>query len=130
MLGKLHRRAAVTYGKVGLAKRPGALGKLRLQRAILHLVDEIERPRPDLRLARQRDVIRGGGKDDEERQQRGQNGAMADRHVGARGIADQGGDHGDIGTCFHSSMLAEAFRQGKGLLFGSDVITSATTCPP
>ena len=81
VLGKLHRRAAVADGKVGLAKRPGALGKLRLQRPVLHLVDEIERPRPDLRLARQRDVIRRGGKDDDERQQRGQQGgAMAGGH--------------------------------------------------
>ena len=41
---------------------------------------------------------------------RGQRAAGHQRgqHVGARGIADQRGDHGDIGSCFHSSMIAEA----------------------
>ena len=32
-----------------------------LQRPVLHLVDEIKRPRPDLRLARQHDVVGKGG---------------------------------------------------------------------
>src|SRR5262245_6087082 len=36
-------------------------------------------------------------------------------HVGARGIADERGDHGDIGTSFHSSMIAEALMSGKGV---------------
>ena len=41
---------------------------------------------------------------------RGQRAAGHQRrqHVGAGGIADQCGDHGDIGACFHSSMITEA----------------------
>ena len=35
------------------------------------------------------------------------------QHIGAGGIADQRGNHGDVGTCFHSSMLAEALTSGK-----------------
>ena len=80
MLGKLHRRAAVADGKIGLAEGAGALGELRLQRPVLHLVDKIERTRPDLRLARQGDILRRGGQHRGERQKRGQNGAMAGRH--------------------------------------------------
>ena len=37
------------------------------------------------------------------------------QHVGARGIADEGGDHGDVGTSFHSSMIDEALMSGKGV---------------
>src|SRR5579872_779497 len=37
------------------------------------------------------------------------------QHVGAGGVADEGGDHGDIGTCFHSSILAEASTWIKGI---------------
>ena len=46
---------------------------------------------------------------------RGQRAAGHQRgqHVGARGIADQGGDHGDVGACFHSSMIAEASTSSK-----------------
>ena len=81
MLGKLQRRAAVADGKIGLAERPGALAELLLQRPVLHLVDQIERPRPDLRLARQGDVLRRGGQGRGERQERGQKGgAMAGGH--------------------------------------------------
>ena len=46
---------------------------------------------------------------------RGQRAAGHQRrqHVGARGIADQRGDHGNVGTCFHSSMLTEALMSIK-----------------
>ena len=46
---------------------------------------------------------------------RGQRAAGHQRgqHVGTRGIADQGGDHGDIGSGFHSSIIAEALTSGK-----------------
>ncbi len=37
------------------------------------------------------------------------------QHVGAGGVADEGGDHGDIGTCFHCSMIAEALVTIKGV---------------
>jgi len=49
---------------------------------------------------------------------RGQRAAGHQRrqHVGARGIADQGSDHGDIGACFHSSIIAEALASIKRLL--------------
>src|SRR5204862_3041202 len=49
---------------------------------------------------------------------RGQRAAGHQRgeHVGARGIADQRSDHCDIGTCFHSSMLAEASSTFKRIL--------------
>ena len=80
MLGKFQRRAAVADGKIGLAEGAGTLGKLRLQRSVLHLVDQIKRPRPDLRFARQGNILRRGRKHRGERQERGQNGAMADRH--------------------------------------------------
>ena len=55
---------------------------------------------------------------------RGQRAAAHQRgqHVGARGIADQRGDHGDVGTCFHASMIAEALMSGKGVAV--DVIAS------
>lgn len=43
-------------------------------------------------------------------QQRGQ-------HVGARRIADQRSNHGDIGTRFHCSVLTEAFMSDKRLLW-------------
>src|SRR5205085_2623126 len=48
---------------------------------------------------------------------RGQRAAAHQRreHVGTRGIADQGGDHGDIGTCFHASTITEAFTTFKRL---------------
>lgn len=61
MLGKLQRCAAVADGKIGLAKRSGALAELLLQRPVLHLVDQIKRPRPDLRLAGQHDLVGKGG---------------------------------------------------------------------
>ena len=81
MLGKLQRCAAVADGKVGLAKRPGALAELLLQRPVLHLVDQIKRPRPDLRLARQGNVLRRGRQDGGQDPERGeQGGAMAGRH--------------------------------------------------
>ena len=38
------------------------------------------------------------------------------QHVGAGGIADQGGDHGDVGACFHASMIAEASTSIKRVL--------------
>ena len=49
---------------------------------------------------------------------RGQRAAGHQRreHVGAGGIADQRGDHGDIGTCFHRSMIDEAFESIKRLV--------------
>src|SRR3979411_3190078 len=56
VLGKLQRRAAVAEGKVGLAERPPALAEFRLQRPVLHLVDEVERTGPDLGLAWQRNA--------------------------------------------------------------------------
>ena len=81
MLGKFQRRAAVADGKIGLAERAGALGELLLQRPVLHLVDEIERPRPDLRLARQGDILRRGGQHrGEQAEARSEGGAMAGRH--------------------------------------------------
>ena len=48
---------------------------------------------------------------------RGQRAAGHQRrqHVGAGGIADQGGDHRDIRACFHSSMIDEASVSGKRL---------------
>ena len=48
---------------------------------------------------------------------RGQRAAGHQRrqHVGAGGIADQRGDHGDIGTCFHSSIITEALTSIKRL---------------
>src|SRR5216684_3081928 len=39
------------------------------------------------------------------------------QHVGARGIADQCCDHGDVGACFHSSMIAEALTSIKRLFW-------------
>src|SRR5260370_1029016 len=42
-------------------------------------------------------------------------GHQCGEHVGARGIADQCCDHGDIGTCFHSSMVTEASTSIKRL---------------
>jgi hypothetical protein len=39
------------------------------------------------------------------------------QHVGAGGIADERGDHGDVRACFHSSMIAEAFTSIKRVLF-------------
>ena len=81
MFGEFHRCAAVPDGEIGLAKRPGALAELLLQRAVLHLVDEIERPRSDLRLARQHHIVGRGGKDRGQQPERGQKGgAMADGH--------------------------------------------------
>ena len=81
MLGKLQRCAAVADGKVGLAKRPGALAELLLQRPVLHLVDQIKRSRPDLRLARQHDLVCGSWKDRGQQPERGQKGgAMAGGH--------------------------------------------------
>jgi len=49
---------------------------------------------------------------------RGQRAAGHQRgqHVGARGIADQRGDHGNVGACFHSSMIAEASTSIKRVL--------------
>src|ERR1700720_4393957 len=48
---------------------------------------------------------------------RGQRAAGHQRrqHVGAGGVADQRGDHRDIGTCFHSSIIDEASTSIKGL---------------
>jgi len=48
-------------------------------------------------------------------------------HVGAGGIADQRGDHGDIGTCFHTSMIAETSVLIKGVCFGLKVIAMNDT---
>jgi len=76
---KHQRGAAMADGKIGLAERAGALRQLLLQRAVLHLVHEIERPRPDLGFARQGHILRGGGQADQ--QQCGeQGGATADGH--------------------------------------------------
>ncbi len=46
---------------------------------------------------------------------RGQRAAGHQRgqHVAAGGIADQSGDPGDVGSCFHSSMIAEASTFGQ-----------------
>src|SRR6266852_1063463 len=51
---------------------------------------------------------------------RGQGAAGHQRrqHVGTGGIADQCGDHGDIGACFHSSMITEASASIKRLYQG------------
>jgi hypothetical protein len=54
MLGKLQRRAAVADREIASVERPGALAELRLQRPVLHLVDEVERARTDLRVSRER----------------------------------------------------------------------------
>ncbi len=62
VFGKFQRRTAVADGKIGLAEGAGALGKLCLQRTVFHLVHQVKRPRPDLRLARQGDILRGGGR--------------------------------------------------------------------
>jgi hypothetical protein len=48
--------------------------------------------------------------------------------VGAGRITDQGGNAGDVGTCFHGSMLAEALtprnRVDRGLQpFGKECLT-------
>src|ERR1700728_496263 len=43
-------------------------------------------------------------------QQRGQ-------HVGAGGVADKRGDHGDIGSCFHCSMVTEASMMIKRVVW-------------
>jgi len=68
-------------GKVGLVERSGALRELRLERPVLHLVDQIERPRTDLRLARQRRSLRRGRTDRGQQQEcREQGGAMAGGH--------------------------------------------------
>ena len=81
MFGKFQRCAAVADGEIGLAKRPGALAELLLQRPVLHLVDEIERPRPDLGLARQHDLVgRGGCGCRQQPESCGKGGAMAGRH--------------------------------------------------
>ena len=83
MFGEFQRCAAVADGKIGLAKRPGALAELLLQRPVLHLVDQIKRPRPDLRLARQGNVLRHGRHGRGQEAERGeQGGAMAGRHGG------------------------------------------------
>ena len=54
---------------------------------------------------------------------RGQRAAGHQRrqHVGARGIADERGDHGNVGACFHSSMIAEALTTGKRVLSLSEM---------
>jgi hypothetical protein len=52
VLGKLQRGAAMADGKIGLAKRPGALLQRGLQRPVLHALDEVERAGTDLRLDR------------------------------------------------------------------------------
>ena len=81
MFGEFQRCAAVADGKIGLAKRPGALAELLLQRPVLHLVDQIKRPRPDLRLARQGRCRRQGGNGRGQQPEGGeQGGAMADGH--------------------------------------------------
>ena len=81
MFGEFQRCAAVADGKVGLAKRPGALAELLLQRPVLHLVDQIKRPRPDLRLARQHDVVgRSGNGCRQQPEGCGKGGAVADGH--------------------------------------------------
>src|SRR5450631_3282665 len=51
---------------------------------------------------------------------RGQRAAGHQRrqHVGARGIADQRSNHGDIGTCFHPSMITEASTSSRGYCQG------------
>jgi hypothetical protein len=49
MLGKLQRRAAVADGEIGAVERSVAAAReLRLERAVLHVVDHKERPRPEL----------------------------------------------------------------------------------
>ena len=81
MFGEFQRGAAMADGKVGLAKRPGALAELLLQRPVLHLVDQIKRPRPDLRLAGQGNVLRRGWQDGGQDPERGEHGgAMAGGH--------------------------------------------------
>ena len=70
MLGKHQRRAAVADGEIALVERPGALAELLLQRAVLHLVHEIERPRPDLRFLGQRPILRSGGEGGRQGQER------------------------------------------------------------
>ena len=81
VFGELHRGAAVADGKVGLPKGSCALAELLLQRPVLHLVDQVKRPRPDLRFSRQGDVLRHGGHGRGKKAKRGeQGGAMADRH--------------------------------------------------
>ena len=61
MLGELQRRTAMADGKIGLAKRPGALAEFLLQRPVLHLVDEVERPGTDLRLGAAASALRAAG---------------------------------------------------------------------
>jgi hypothetical protein len=56
--------------------------------------------RSSLRIAR--DTRRGAGSF-----------AWAGRHVGERGIGDQRGDRGDIGSTFHASMRTEASMSPK-----------------
>src|ERR1700738_3321963 len=63
---------------------------------------------------------------------RGQRAAGHQRrqHVGAGGIADQCCDHGDIGTCFHSSMLTEALRSSRAYICAcSNSLEVALTVP-
>src|SRR6266568_87335 len=64
--------------EIGLVERPGALLKLFLQRPVLHLVDEVERPRADLGLAGQGYVLRRGGGG--ERKRAKQHEKASDRH--------------------------------------------------
>src|SRR5882757_4130406 len=85
VFGELQRRTAMADRKTGAVKRSGALAELLLQRPVLHLVDEVKRPRSDLRLLRQRNRLRRGGKD--------------------RGHEPECGQHGGTGTGRHGWYL-------------------------
>jgi len=68
----------------------------------------------ELRKMRARGLRRDAGLGAQARSRSARGGHQRRQHVGARGIADQCGDHGDIGACFHSSMIAEAFTSSSG----------------
>jgi hypothetical protein len=80
MLGKHQRGPAMADREVGFAERAGALRELLLQRPVLHLVNEVERPWSDLRLAGQGHVLRRCGEDRDEEGRGDRRDARTNRH--------------------------------------------------
>jgi len=83
--------------------------------ALLFLLDQAAGLQ--LRKVRARGLRRDAGLDRQFARGQRAAGHQRHQHVGARGIADQCGDHGDIGACFHSSMIAEPLASIKRLYF-------------
>ena len=104
-------------GPRGLRARAATSGSAEAIIAVAALLFLLDQPAGlELRQMRTRGLRRDAGL--VRQLARGQRAAGHQRrqHVGAGGIADQSGDHRDIGTCFHPSMLAEASGVDQGAI--------------